>query len=50
MIGIPQDNLCFDDILQLVLGDGLNGTHCPDGHEDGSLDLAVIGLKDTCSG
>ena len=50
VISIAQDDLRSDVLLQLLVIHTLDGTHGPDGHEDGSMDDAVIGRDGSATG
>ena len=43
MIGVPEDDLRLDVLLQVPVIHALDGTDGSDGHEDGGMDLAVVG-------
>ena len=50
MIGVAQDDLGPDIILQLLVIHSLDGTDGPDGHEDGSVDAAMVGGDGSAAG
>ena len=42
MLGVAQDDLGADILLQLLMIHAFDGTDGADGHEDGSMDVAMV--------
>ena len=43
VIGVAQNDLCLNLFFEVADIDALHASHCADGHEDGRLDLSVVG-------
>ena len=47
VIGVPEDDLGTYILFQIPVIDAFDGPYSPDGHEDGGMDLPVVGLDKT---
>ena len=50
VIGVAQDDLRLDVLAKFRHVDGLDGAHSAHGHENGSLDLAMVGRDESGAG
>ena len=50
VVGVAQNDLRLDVVLQLRQVHALDGAQGTYGHEDGSLDLPVVGRYQACAG
>lgn len=49
VIGVSEDNLCHDLLLEFLEVDALHASYGSYGHEDWGLDLSVVGGDDACT-
>ena len=46
MVGVAEDDFGVDVVIEVAQLHALHASYGPDGHEDGRVDVAVVGMDD----